>query len=118
MWTRTVTIVAGLVLAAGCKDKGGGGAGGKDKGGGDTKAVAAGPVAVAQVAAEDATMIPTGKPPEMIVIADADGTLRINAAPDSWAKLSTADLLRGAQQVDARTAAYAINMARSLGADG
>jgi hypothetical protein len=113
---RTVMIAAALVLAAaGCKDKGGG----KDKGGaGDPAGGGGGPVALPQLAAEDATMIPTGAPPEMVVIADADGTLRLNAAPDSWAKLGTADLRRGAKQVDTRMVHYALSEARALGHDG
>jgi hypothetical protein len=110
---RTVSIVAALgVAVVACKDKDKGGAAKQDDVPASREATA-----LPQVA-EAATMIPEGAPPEMVVIADADGRLWINAAPSSWAKLATTDLRRGAKQVDARTAHYAINQGRALGTDG
>jgi hypothetical protein len=116
-----VVVAVGIgMVAVGCKGSGGGGGGGgsgsgSGSGGGGGAAFVA---SLPQVTTADAVLVPTGKPPEILVLVADDGSLRLAAAPATWVALGERDPREGAKPVDLEIVRVVINDSRSLELDG
>lgn len=74
--------------------------------------------ALPSVATASSTMLPDGKPPELVLIVDGDGSMHLAAGPKSWAWFNTGELRARSRPVQARVAEMTIKEARALGQDG